>query len=412
MWSPASDARSSPSDRFSGFGCPSLGLYETPCSVAASTDSHADRLASRDTPGAESARHELEAAREALRHLKAKHARELEAVRRGWTSRHDELTQTIQKLRSQLAAATEHREEHNKSADTAGANGDGLPTGLPTDPPPAAHRTGSCCSPSPKSAASSTVAAASSARSESAGSERGGGGAAAGSEAAAAASASHGASRVAGVLVGGERSVGSPPSSSSPSPPSRARLAALTATLADAEEAAAISAADAHAAKEHAASMDAEVAYLRSELGTARSAASDADRRAEDALAHLAASVAATTAHAYEDEASAARAAEADARSAHVAMIEAVEGKVAALAALAAALDPPEGDGTGTVEGDWRRAVASAEGRLQLEKERHVVQLERLQFENEELRRATRAKTDKIAALREQLATANGAHGS
>ena len=49
------------------------------------------------------------------------------------------------------------------------------------------------------------------------------------------------------------------------------------------------------------------------------------------------------------------------------------------------------------------RAVASAEGRLQLEQQRHTQQLERLQFENEELRRASRAKSDKIAHLRAQL---------
>ena len=64
-------------------------------------------------------------------------------------------------------------------------------------------------------------------------------------------------------------------------------------------------------------------------------------------------------------------------------------------AAAAAGLDGADGEA--------RRAVASAEGRLQLEQERHAHQLERLQVENDELRRATRAKSDKIATLRAQL---------
>ena len=55
--------------------------------------------------GAESARHELEAAREALRASKGRHTRELDAVRRGWTSRCDELTTTVARLRAQLASA-------------------------------------------------------------------------------------------------------------------------------------------------------------------------------------------------------------------------------------------------------------------------------------------------------------------
>ena len=50
-----------------------------------------------------------------------------------------------------------------------------------------------------------------------------------------------------------------------------------------------------------------------------------------------------------------------------------------------------------------QRAVSSAEGRLQLEQERFRQQLERLELENEELRRATKAKTDKIASLKAQL---------
>ena len=71
------------------------------------------------------------------------------------------------------------------------------------------------------------------------------------------------------------------------------------------------------------------------------------------------------------------------------------------LAALATVADAFEPDAV--VEGDVRRAIASAEGRLHLEQSRHAQQIERLQFENEELRRATRVKSERIADLRAQL---------
>ena len=50
--------------------------------------------------------HELEAARAALKTLKGRHAKELDAVRRGWTARCDELTTTVARLRAQLAASS------------------------------------------------------------------------------------------------------------------------------------------------------------------------------------------------------------------------------------------------------------------------------------------------------------------
>ena len=53
-----------------------------------------------------------------------------------------------------------------------------------------------------------------------------------------------------------------------------------------------------------------------------------------------------------------------------------------------------------------KRAVASIEGRLALEQQRHAQQLERIQFENEELRRASKAKSEKVAALKRQLEAA------
>ena len=49
-------------------------------------------------------------------------------------------------------------------------------------------------------------------------------------------------------------------------------------------------------------------------------------------------------------------------------------------------------------------AVSSAEGRLQLQATRHDEQVRQLEFENEELRRATRVKTGTIATLRRELA--------
>ena len=75
------------------------------------------------------------------------------------------------------------------------------------------------------------------------------------------------------------------------------------------------------------------------------------------------------------------------------------------LGALVLALEglQPEAALSATAESECRRAVASAEGRLQLEQQRYTQQIERLEFENEELRRATRAKSDKISALKQQL---------
>ena len=84
-------------------------------------------------------------------------------------------------------------------------------------------------------------------------------------------------------------------------------------------------------------------------------------------------------------------------------LLEHLQGQLAAVAASAEALRP---DASGGAEGgesvETRRALASVEGRLQLEQERHAQQLERLQFENEELRRATRAKTEKLEKLKQE----------
>ena len=48
---------------------------------------------------------------------------------------------------------------------------------------------------------------------------------------------------------------------------------------------------------------------------------------------------------------------------------------------------------------------------MQLQGTRHEEQLRQLEFENEELRRATRVKTGTIAALRRELAAAGPALG-
>lgn len=85
------------------------------------------------------------------------------------------------------------------------------------------------------------------------------------------------------------------------------------------------------------------------------------------------------------------------------ALLEACGGAAEALAREVAALQAAEQSNS---EPEYRRAMASVEGRLQLEQERHSQQMERLMFENDELRRATRVKSDKIALLRTQLAEA------
>ena len=100
-------------------------------------------------------------------------------------------------------------------------------------------------------------------------------------------------------------------------------------------------------------------------------------------------------------------------------LLEACGAALEAVTREATAMLPAEGgaDGGGGSSGgadssdDFRRAVASVEGRLQLEHERHAAQLERLAFENEELRRATKVKSEKIALLRRQLAEARGTAG-
>ena len=82
-----------------------------------------------------------------------------------------------------------------------------------------------------------------------------------------------------------------------------------------------------------------------------------------------------------------------------------------ALQALHASLDAVGDTEGGVSEGAHAASTSSAEGRLELERQRHTAQLARLQFENEELRRATRAKTDKIAQMRRQMSESSHGRG-
>ena len=90
-------------------------------------------------------------------------------------------------------------------------------------------------------------------------------------------------------------------------------------------------------------------------------------------------------------------------------LVESFETQLASLAAQLLALTPAAGEAATAAgaEGECRRAVASAEGRLHLEQQRHSQQLDRLQFENEELRRASKAKSEKIATLKAALDAAS-----
>ena len=133
------------------------------------------------------------------------------------------------------------------------------------------------------------------------------------------------------------------------------------------------------------------------------------DGAAEAAAAAAAAQSSLAAAEAAAAEAAAAQVSDGELRTARV--LEALEERLQALWASAAALRTTDDVKASAeeVEQDCRRAVASAEGRLQLEQERFSQQIERLEFENEELRRATKAKSEKISALRQQLLEKAGA---
>ena len=102
--------------------------------------------------------------------------------------------------------------------------------------------------------------------------------------------------------------------------------------------------------------------------------------------------------------AAAAAAREAHIESEGIRVVENLEAQLFALTQQLAALSQagsPNAHG-----GDHQRALASAEGRLQLEQQRHQQQLQRLEFENEELRRASKAKSEKINSLKAAMEAA------
>ena len=303
--------------------------------------------------GAESARHELEAAREALRASKGRHTRELDAVRRGWTSRCDELTTTVARLRAELA-----------SSEMARARAEG---GTPTASPAA------------------TAAEVVPPRSPVA-----------------------------------PKSPGAPSSSKAAM---QSQLDALTAALADAQHALGAAANDVRTAREAAKAQTAEAkqnaetaAWWQAEAQAAQAAHASAERevnRLSSDCDGLIAVQAGSLASKAVEEAQVAQAAAA-AREAHreaesLRLVESFETQLASLAAQLLALTPAAGEAATAAgaEGECRRAVASAEGRLQLEQQRHSQQLDRLQFENEELRRASKAKSEKIATLKAALDAAS-----
>jgi hypothetical protein len=170
-------------------------------------------------------------------------------------------------------------------------------------------------------------------------------------------------------------------------------------------------------ATDRAAAAEAELERLRSELTSSAALASaersETARRLDGAATAEAAAVAAqleaASAKAAAAEAAAAQVSDGELRTARV--LEVLEERLQALSASAAALTTADDVKASAEEAeqDCRRAVASAEGRLQLEHERFTQQIERLQFENEELRRATKAKSEKISALRQQLLEKAGA---
>ena len=350
--------------------------------------------------------HELQAARIALRDAKQRHARDLDAVRRGWHTRCEELSRTVQRLRLEMAqCGAPPADDLAAPANPAGpptvagrspaiAAADGLPAGAPLN----ATLQG-CASPPRLLVPSIEDGSAEDDSAAGGGALRGGGG---------------------GSSPLGPMSQRSPSSQRSPlaataasekgasprSPPSD-KLDALTIALSDAQGALVAAAAEVQTARAKACEAEAvaadaqrEAARWQCEAEAARQEALTSAReleRVRDAASTASAATARASEAAKASEAVAtARDAEREARFAKLA--EQLEVQLAALATVADAFEPDA-----VVEGDVRRAIASAEGRLHLEQSRHAQQIERLQFENEELRRATRVKSERIADLRAQL---------
>ena len=351
--------------QYGGFGSPGRASARD----GAAADS--EHRAARDTPLAEGARSELAATREALRQAQARHAKELEAVRRGWSARCDELTVTIGKLRRQIEGG-----------------GEGGRLDAPASAAGAADA-------EPVSADVKTVAAP---------------------VGAALALGAEEAEPTAAQSTGWTAMVAS----------WEAKVSTLEAALTEARTAAADSAAQ---AKAYAEAADVRVAAAEAEGRKFAEEAREWRRQAERAIVEAKAAracppspsplasstplspspsekrAAAAEVAAAEAEAAAAEATKrADTLQAEGACVaERLHEQLGALALALEGMQVPDTAFSGVAESECRRAVASAEGRLQLEQQRYMQQIERLEFENEELRRATRAKSDKISALKQQL---------
>lgn len=327
-------------------------------------------------------RYELEAARAALRALGERHAREVDVVRRGWATRCDELASTVTSLRGELATRGEVLLLDDDDEDGAGAAVDG------------ARR-------SPGRAGA-----------------RGNGGVAPLALAVDAASATV-VDTAPAAVVDASQSPQSPfvAEASKPSTSDKAStsdmqpsLDAVNISLAQAREeleaavaelGASRDACERHEAAERASAAEAIKWRVEAEAAQAALAAAQIELRRAQEAKELASDEAARASRA--DEAAAARAA----REAHREMeldefllsvgerLGSLDVQMHDLTALV-----PEAASSGGSAGD---ALAAVEGRLMLEQERCNQQVERLLFENEELRRASRAKGDKIAYLKKVL---------
>ena len=338
-----------------------------------------------------SLRCELDAAREALSAMRVEHQQELIAVRQGWRGRCDELSRALTSLRSQQAAASPA-----PSAEDDGPMGgqnacDNVP--LTTS--------------RPRQRAVGNGAGRAHRCRRLAGGAGGSGGRDTTQQLATNAGAAEGAGAAgAGVGgVGGEGSVGSVSSTGGKGAgahwredadgsvegesPSRAELLAQTRALSEALREAEAEAAAAHAAAKR------EASARRTEVAHAATAAA---RVLDQAAAALGGVTDVVRCHAMT---------QLQVETGRDQLLDCWCGAAEALAAELALLQPAHAQQE-SAEVEFRRAMSSVEGRLQLEQERHSQQLERLTFENDELRRATRVKTEKIALLRTQLAEAKG----
>ena len=360
---------------YGGFGSPGRA------SARDGAAAESERRAARDTPLAEGARSELAVTREALRQAQARHAKELEAVRRGWSARCDELTVTIGKLRRQMEGGG----EVGGPDAPAGAAGAADAEPVSADMKAVAAPVGAAEEAEPTGARSTDWIA---------------------------------------MVASWEARLQSEVASW------EAKVSSLEAALTEARSAAADSAAQAKACAEAA---DVRVAAAEAEGRKFAEEAREWRRQAERAIVEAKAaracppspspsasstplppspSVVSSEKRAAAAEVAAAEAAAAAAEAMKRADTWQAEGACVAerlheqLGALALALEGmqvPDMAFSGVAEIECRRAVTSAEGRLQLEQQRYMQQIERLEFENEELRRATRAKSDKINALKQQL---------